>query len=268
MRRTLRYLVILVLLFACAGGGVTWWAYDAVQTVRPFYREAMATQPAVLRRAGQELSSRATALVNDAQQGVPWQALFNQEQINGWLAYDLPEKHGDFIPEDVADPRVAIEDGQVKLGVRYSGSRVETVLSVDVEPYLAEPNVVGLRIVTARAGTLPIPLVEVTDRISRAAERFNIPLSWIQESETPTALVTLRLKSARDGQRLQLEALQVSAGEILLKGTTRCEDPEDLATNAESPSAADEEHDSEGTSKYPAGGVSNSTAAPPPLPKN
>jgi hypothetical protein len=243
MRRTLRYLVILVLLFVCASGGVTWWAYEAVQAVRPFYREAMEVKPSVLRQAGLELTSRATALVNDAQRGEPWQAQFTEEQINGWLAYDLPEKHGDLIPTDVADPRVAIEDGQLKLGVRYSGSRVETVLSVDVEPYLAEPNVLGLRIVGARAGTLPIPLGEVTDRMSRAAERFDIPLTWIQESETPTALVTLRLKSARDGQRLQLDELQVSLGAILLQGTTQCEVPEGAA-KATPPGEAGDEHKS------------------------
>jgi hypothetical protein len=241
MRRSLRYLVILALLFLSASGGVTWWAYEAVQAVRPFYREAMAVQPSVLRRAGQELSSRATALVNDAERGAPWRAEFTEEQINGYMAYDLLEKHGDLIPMDVADPRVAIEDGQIKLGVRYSGGRVETVLSVDVEPYLAEPNILGLKILGARAGTLPIPLAEVTDRMSRAAERFDIPLTWIQESEVPTALVTLRLNSARDGRRLQLDALQVTSGAILLQGTTKCLDPEDDAAT-ESPGEPVDEH--------------------------
>lgn len=226
MRKTLRYLVIIVLLFLCASGGVSWWAYEAVRAIRPFYRDAMEVEPEVLRLAGRELSSRATALVNDAQQGEPWQAQFTEDQINGWLAYDLPEKHGDLIPDDVADPRVAIDQGQVILGVRYNGGRVETVLSVDVEPYLAEPNVVGLRIISARAGTLPIPLAEVTDRISRAAERFDVPLTWIQQSEVPTALVTLRLKAVGDGKRLQLDTIEVRDGAIILAGTSRCEEPE------------------------------------------
>jgi hypothetical protein len=224
MRRILRYTAIITVLFLCATGGVTWWAYEAVQDVRPFYQEAMAVDSAVLRKASQELSSRATALVNDARRGDPWQAQFTEEQINGWLAIDLPEKHGDLIPQDIADPRVAIEDEQIKVGVHYSGRRLETVLSVDVEPYLAEPNVLALKILGARAGTLPIPLSEVTERMTKAAHRFRVPLTWTQEEETPIALVTLRLKSRKDGKRLQLETLELSGGAIRLHGVTDCED--------------------------------------------
>jgi hypothetical protein len=231
MRRGLRYLAIVVVLFLCGAGGMSWWAYEAVQDVRPFYREAMAVQPSVLREAGQELNSRAAALVNEVQRDEPWQAHFTEDQLNGWLAFDLPEKHAHLIPHDIADPRVSIEDQQLKLGVRYMGERIKTVLSVDVEPYLAEPNVVGLRILSANAGTLPVPLGEVTERMTRAAVRFGIPLTWIQESETPTALVTLRVKSRRSGRSLQLDALEVGPGAIMLRGISKCEPPEAECTS-------------------------------------
>jgi hypothetical protein len=222
----LRFIAILVVLVVCSAGGTTWWAYEAVQEVRPFYAQAMSVQPSVLREAGQELSSRATALVNDVCQDEPWQATFTEDQINGWLAFDLPEKHADLVPKDIADPRVAIEEGRLSLGARYSGRRLQTVFSVDVEPYVAEPNVLRLKILGATAGTLPVPVSEVTVRLTRAAERFGFQISWIQESEVPTALVRLKLRSKRHGRRLRLDLLSLQDDSLHLAGVTEQEQPE------------------------------------------
>lgn len=230
MRRNLRTIAVLGTLLLCIAGGSTWWAYEATQEVRPFYQQAMAVQPSALRQAGQEFTSRATALVNDVCHDEPWQALFHEDQINGWLAYELPEKHAHLIPQDIADPRVAIEDDRLSIGVRYNG-QVTTILSVDVEPYLSEPNVLSLKILGAKAGTLPVPLSEVTERLTLAAARLGIPLSWIQESEAPTALIKLHLRSRETGQRLRLETLALQEGAILVGGVTEVDEPDAEVTS-------------------------------------
>lgn len=262
MRRTVRYIMILVALALCSAGGTSWWAYDAVQEVRPFYREAMSVQPSVLREAGQELSSRATALINDVCRDQPWQATFTEDQINGWLAFDLPEKHGDLLPRNISDPRVAIEESRLSVGVRYDGGRIKTVLSVDVEPYVAEQNVLGLRILGATAGTLPVPVSEVTERVTRAAERLGLQLSWIQESEVPTALVRLKLRSKEHGKRLRLDLLMLAGGSLHLEGVTAPEEPPVEV-------ASDSEMETTGTSgSVPAKGDEQVTPSAEPLPQS
>jgi hypothetical protein len=233
MRRNIRYLAATVVILFCASGGVAWWAMEAVRNVRPFYREAMSVDSSILREAGKEFSSRASALVNDAQSGMPWQAVFTEDQVNGWLAFDLPEKHADLLPREFADPRVAFAGEQLSIGVRYRGARFETVFSVDVVPYLAEPNVLGLRILGAKAGTLPIPLNEVTERLTQAADQLRIPLAWIQESEMPTALLGLQLTSPGDGRRLRLDTLRLAGSALQVGGVAARESPSDVRASDE-----------------------------------
>jgi uncharacterized protein YpmS len=262
MRRTVQYIAILLVLALCSAGGTTWWAYEAVQEVRPFYAQAMSVQPSVLREAGQELSSRATALVNDVCRDEPWQATFTEDQINGWLAFDLPEKHAELIPKDVSDPRVAIDDGRLSLGARYTGGRLKAVFTVDVEPYVAEPNVLSLKILSATAGTLPVPVSEVTERLTRAAERFGLQLSWIQESEVPTALVRLKLRSKRHGRKLRLDLLTLDDDSLHLQGVT--EQEEEATAAAADPARGAPTAESDETTEA----LEAAVTPPPPDPKS
>ncbi len=52
-----------------------------------------------------------------------WSAVFTDEQINGWLAADLPEKFPQLLPPEIQDPRVVFAPGQLQLACRYTGSR-------------------------------------------------------------------------------------------------------------------------------------------------
>jgi hypothetical protein len=205
--------LVAVLLFA---------AYRATQHEPDFYAEAMQADPANQEEAGDELERRVLDLHNNARHEGDWTAVFSDEQINGWLAVDLPTKHPRALPSGASDPRVAITDGQALLGCRYESKKLSTVVSLAVSVNLSEEeNVLAIRISTARAGALPVPMKRWLESITKGARRAGVPLRWAQLKGDPVALVPIliRHQELKDRQ-LVIESIQLLDGEIRLAGRT------------------------------------------------
>ncbi|MBN2473469.1 MAG: hypothetical protein JXB62_02585 [Pirellulales bacterium] len=220
MRKKLRVAAAVgggLLLLIAVGG---YLLVRASQQVPQFYRDAMAVAPAVQRKASDQMLRRATALVNEVQEEGHWQALFTAEQINGWLAVDLVENHPQALPPSLRDPRVAIDPSGVTLGCRFHQGQLTSVLSLAVEPYLPEPNVLALRICRARAGTLPVPLGEVLDRVSAAAGEANLHVHWRQIDGDPVVFIAIPQPRDQEDRMVQIESLHLGEDEILLTGST------------------------------------------------
>src|SRR5687768_11397356 len=83
--------VVLIIALALTGFSV----YRAAQHVPRFYEEALAVDPVEQRQAGEELERLALDLHNEVQRAGDWEAVFSEDQINGWLAVDLEEKFPD-----------------------------------------------------------------------------------------------------------------------------------------------------------------------------
>ena len=71
----------------------------------------------------------------------------------------------------------------------------------------------------ARAGALPIPLGQVLDNISRAAQQLNLRLEWRRSQGDPVALVTLPQQHGLGKAPWQVEALELRDGELFVSGT-------------------------------------------------
>src|SRR5262245_66308041 len=82
--------------------------YRATQQAPQFYREALAAAPRSQHDEGQRFERQALALHNQLQHTGRWEVRFTQDEINGWLASELPEKFPELLPHGVSDPRVAI----------------------------------------------------------------------------------------------------------------------------------------------------------------
>ena len=143
-----------------------------------------------LRAASEQMTRRAAALAGDLQKEGRWQAVFTADQVNGWLAVELG-KRPEMLPGAVRDPRVAIQPQQLTVACRYKDSQIDTVLSLTVDAYLAEPNVIALRIRKARAGSLPLPLDRVLQEVSRATDQLDWQVDWRQAAGDPVALVRM-----------------------------------------------------------------------------
>ena len=149
------------------GGGA--WVYFALRHVPRFYEEAVKIDPAQRKQGSDEMLRRSASLRNDARKRGRWQAAFTAEQINGWLAVDLVENYPKLLPPEVHDPRVAIHDGQIVVGCRFDG-KVSTIVSLEADVSLPEPNVIAVRIRRARAGAVPLPLDKFLPEAIRALQ--------------------------------------------------------------------------------------------------
>ena len=163
----------------------------AAKVVPDFYAKALAVDPAGQRTANDTLIQKATVLVSDVQKTGKWEALFTEQEVNAWLAVDLKENHGASLPSGIADPRIVIEPDGLQIACRARRGGIETILSVAIDAYLAEPGVVAIRIRRARAGILPLPLANILELISDMGDRKGLRIRWQQADGDPVALVSV-----------------------------------------------------------------------------
>ena len=221
MRKRLRiaaFVVVGVLLALAVG---IFALYRASQHVPEFYQDALAADPSVQEDASDQMVQQATALASDVAREGRWQAVFTAEQINGWLAVDMMQNHRDLLPAALRDPRVAIEPEQVTLACRMDRGNWSSVFTLAVDVYLAEPDVVALRIRDARAGALPLPLEAILEEISQKASRMGQPIRWRQAQGDP--VLEISIPPPRDaGQKvIRIETLPLGEAKVYLSGSTR-----------------------------------------------
>jgi|SRR5688572_15462426 len=209
-------LAVLVLVLGFLG-----WAYRATQQVPEFYVRQLELE-AFQKRAGDALEKQALQLNSQIRKSERWQARFTAEDINGWLAVDLPQKFPQALPSDVQSPRVAIDPEMIQLACKVESPRFSSVVSLGLQPYVtSEPNVIALRVKQLAAGSLPLPLSQYMEQITEQCAKSGLPLRWTEEEGDPVALVTLPLepKDFQDRQ-VRVEQIELAEGEIILSGTS------------------------------------------------
>jgi hypothetical protein len=201
---------------------LAWGAYWALQQPPDFYRQALASERARLAEAGDQLERQMLQLHNDARRAGRWRAVLSAEQINGWLAVDLPQKFPALLPARLREPRVEITPHRIRVAGRYEHDKFSAVVSADVEAHLTKtPNVVAVCVRKARAGAVPIPLKGLLESLRASAQRAELTLQWAQHEGCPAALITVPSQQAGDPPRtLQLEAVELGPGQIILAGRT------------------------------------------------
>lgn len=201
--------------------------YGAARHVPHYYAEAVQAPPEASRELGDRMLENAAALASGLCNEGRWQALFTSDEINGFLSTDLEKHLPDLLPDDVIDPRVRVTPGRITLAGRYLGATIDTVVSIEAEAYVKEPNVLSIRLRRARAGALPLPMAKVLDGFTKAAAEAHVQLSWLQAKGDPVAVV--RLHPARDDRDTlyQLETLELGDGEIFVAGRTVRDQPSD-----------------------------------------
>lgn len=220
MGKFFRRLALSVGVLVLLVGGLAGWAYLASQQVPDFYEQALQQPPADQASKSDAFLTEATDLYSELQQPGRWEAMFTAEEINSWLAVDVVKNHAQSLPPGVSDPRVALADGGAQLACRYESDRIKTVLSLQVDAYLAEPDVVGIRFRKARAGSLPLPLTEILDGLSLEAAKHEVPVRWLQADSDPVALITL--PSPKEKQKLvySIDTLEIGPQGVYVAGTS------------------------------------------------
>lgn len=193
--------------------------WRASQVVPDFYAKMLDEKPAEQRQASDAMIQKSTLLASDVRKPGRWEALFTEQEINGWLAVDLKENHAATLPPGIADPRIVVEPGRLQIACRAQRGNIETVLSVTIEVYLAEPGVLALRIRNARAGVLPLPLADVLDQIGELGDRRGFLIQWQQADGDPVALVHID-PVVKGNKHVVIDTLELAEHEIYVSGTT------------------------------------------------
>ncbi len=194
--------------------------YGALRRSPSYYEAALDRDSAAAARSSDEFLQSAAGVASDVRRRGSWDALFTADQINGWLAVDVPRNFPDLLPAEFAAPRVFIHPGDLTIACRYRSGSIDTVLSIACDVYLQSPSVLAIRIKSAKAGLLPLPLGKVLDAITHAAEGLELPLEWRRSGGDPVALVALVPPHARGRERVSLEGVELGEGEILVTGHT------------------------------------------------
>ncbi len=218
-RRWFRSLVWSLGALLTAVGITMSFAWQAAQATPDFYQQALAASPVGSEADGKLLERRVAALHRAVNQSSVWSMAFSEEQVNGWLASDLPEKFPEWTTSDVRQPRIAFDDNLVRLAFQYQRGSLETVISVDANISLTDqPNELAVQFQRARAGLLPLPLDRLIPHVDKAAARTQTPLRWIQVDDLPVALVRLSLVDHRRDREVFLDAVSATPGELRLGG--------------------------------------------------
>jgi hypothetical protein len=214
-------ILLLVLVSLVVGAGLGAYAlYRAAVQVPEFYAQAIKSDPILQRKANDEMLQQAANLANDVRKRGQWQATFTADQINGWLAVDLPNNYPEVLDADVQDPRVAIEPRRATIAALYKGSGREAVLSVNVDVYLSETNTIAVRLLSARIGTLPVPLAQVLEAVKNFATESQLEIRWAQADGDPVALIPIPPTYDENDKQMVLERLELRDGAVYVSGRT------------------------------------------------
>lgn len=209
-------------LWAGVGGGaiaVVLAAAGFARHVPAFYREALvAADPVQAEALSRRMLSKASALHAAFGRAGAWDAVIADDEVNAWLAVDLPRNHGRLLPEAVSAPRVAFAPHRVQAGARVGAGPVSGVLWVEVEVRLRGVNQVGLTLVDARVGSLPLPRGPLLREAARRLQALGLVTDLRRNETGPLLVVSLPATYDAAGTGKKLESLAVTDGELLLAG--------------------------------------------------
>jgi hypothetical protein len=219
MRRGLRITLLVLCCLLLVGAVVLLLVYRASQQVPEFYLEAMAGDAAAQRKASDRMVEQTARLNNNLRNEGRWQAAFSAEDINGWLAVELPRANPPVLPPQIHDPRADIEPDGVTVAARAERGGFSTVVSLKMDVYLESANVLALRIRSARAGAVPWPLGQVVQNLTKAARHADFQLQWRQAGGDPVAVLTIP-PLRRQGKEAKVDAVRLEKGQIVVSGNT------------------------------------------------
>jgi hypothetical protein len=224
MRRK-SFILALLVVAGLLGGVVTMLAVLA-RHEPAFYRRAAITAGPQRRAWSGEFYREFSHLLDaiQSQEDPNWSARFTTEQINSYLMEDFLRSRVDekLLPDNVSDPRVAVDEDRFRLGFRYGNERWNTIITIDMRLWVAqgEVNTVGLELLGLHAGSLPISAQSLLEHVSEAARRNNIDVAWYRYEGHPVAL--LRFTPDQPRTSVHLKHIEVRDGQLVVQG--RCID--------------------------------------------
>lgn len=176
---------------------------------------------AVAEQSARRLVTTASGLHADFLKVGDWGGVFEERQLNAWLAVDLPRNHPGLLPASIASPRVQLLPGRLRAGVRVGQGILTATVWIEAEVSLREVNQLGVTLVDARLGSLPLPRGPILRWIARRIEPLGA-VTEIRRGEGQSVLVVyIPSTHQAGGVSHWLEAVRLADGELAVAGETR-----------------------------------------------
>ncbi len=176
--------------------------------------------PADAERAAARLLTKASALHAAAGRPGQWDAVFTADEVNGWLATDLPKNHSRLLPAGLSAPRVHFGSQRLAAGAWLQRGPFAAFGWVDLDVRLRGVNQLVLLPRDARLGLLPVPQGMVLGRIARGLTAAGLVSELRRLDGELVLLVSIPSPTGSPATRMRLEFLGLAPGELLLSGST------------------------------------------------
>ncbi len=225
MRRWIKRITTIAVMVLIVGLSCSWWAVQQTRHIPEFYQRATGTAESGKQSCGEillETSAKSEFDSSDEPGFASWSAIFTVDEVNAWLAKELPTSFPQLLAQGATDPRICIEDGRVLAAARYKTQRLDLVISCELAVELTEePNMLALRVKHLRAGALPIPLSSFLTGISKEAAKGDVDIRWDDTHAGPVALVKVPSEHPRYvTSPVLVESVQLVDGALVLSGNT------------------------------------------------
>lgn len=199
---------------------VTARVWQRYHDVPEFYERATNRSVKDRRLARNRLKKSLEQMQQAATRSGSWNAKFDEQTINVWLAEQLPRRFFRLYRVGAREPVVAVEDGRLRAAVRYKKGHWDTIVSCDLEVEMTEAaNVLAVRLVNLKAGSIPLPIEPFVRKISHEAKYGDVEIDWDFTDNGPVAMVSV--PSRHEGYRVEpivVESVLVRNNRLNLSG--------------------------------------------------
>jgi hypothetical protein len=150
-----------------------------------------------------------------------WETALTADEVNAWLAVDLPRNHPRWLPSGVAQPRIGFLPQHVLLGARVGYGPLTAVAAMDFEVVLRDVNHLAIVLDQAHVGAIPLPRAPILRELSRRISRLGMVTDLRRLDGRLVLMVYIPSTHDAGATSYWLESLAFGAGELLLSGETR-----------------------------------------------
>jgi hypothetical protein len=183
-------------------------------------------------RAAARLVTKVAGLHAALGQAGPWGTAVGDDELNAWLATDLPRNHPKLLPRGLSSPRVRFRPQHVEMGVRAGSGLLSAVVWCDLEVTLRGVNQLGIVVRAAAVGALPLPAAPVLTELGRRLAGLGC-VTELRPRDGRMVLVVYIPATLGGGPQWRLESLRIDAGEAVMAGTTSLPGTEPVAAPAD-----------------------------------
>lgn len=173
-----------------------------------------------LQRSRQELESQLAALYSDASVENQWETVLTDTQINSWLATQVAKDFPELEEQGLHDLRMLMKPGVATLAMRAELHGLNTIVAIDMQPFVADDGSLALELASARVGSAPLPTAQILDQLNASLDDEGLPGRWSQNNGHPVLLLDMASWLSTHSHDRSVETIEVREGEIFVAGVT------------------------------------------------